>query len=538
MRLILTNQSSTVSPQIPSLAAGLARAESDIAALKAAGCQLGVNTGAADAQSDAELVTWPTITAKFRHFADSVLPASSFTAGSESMPCDWFSLNIEVQTNVTGILFGPGTATAIPLNHPNLNRSSPGRPVRQAMQEYAYLTDGVTYDANSGTLLADGADVTWQQFHAAMVKTQRDAYAYLKDGATPRFAGKVVYDWKQGVAPLPFLGSGWWVNPGYEQTPREYYYYPYRTVSGAKATSLSEGVLMDAAETFAYPVPSSSPFSPQLHDERVIERAIKTAEFSTAIAQRGVESFTAHFFHGLPPDDLATADSSISGAAGYYPIGRGTRPPGTPEGPQNEWMYLPSRDDVMEEISKAFRLTMLGSWKSLGARTGLMFPAAMDSVLKGNRHWGFGTPVADFKAMILDQLTEPVSASEASAFGIAEGTVMSPTVVSLWNATDFFLRGMFGSSGPYDTTHVWDGQHPTTGQYFARMTMERRAAGRTNVSPNWESRDFASNQWYIALANILTDDIIERVQATRSALDRAACKGAAKSSTLASLVGG
>jgi hypothetical protein len=541
MRLILTNQGSTSTPQLPSVRAGLARAEGDIASLKAAGCELGVNTGAGDPQAESELTTWPTITDRFRHFADAATgPAPSWTAGSETLECKWFSVNIETSACVGGIIHGRGTDEAIPLNYTLLNRSSGAtspRHVRHAMAEYAARTDGVTYDINSETLLSGGVNVTWQQFYDAMIATQRDAYTYLKGGESPRFGGRVVYDWKNGVSPLPFLSSGWWINPGREQSPSDYYYYPFRTVGGIKTASVSEGALVDASEQFSYPAPAMTPYSHATHEQNVIEKAIKTAEFSKPMIQRGVEAITTHFFYGMPLDDLATADSSVTGASGFYPIARGSRPPGAPGGSANEWQYLSGREAAMQEIAKAFRMTMLGSWKSFGPRAGLMFPATMDSVLSGNRHWGFGTPIADFKSMILDQITEPVSASEASMFGIAAGTVMSPTVVSLWDSTDYFLRGLFGASGP-NANVAWNGQHPTTGEYFARMTMERRAAGRTAVAVDWSNTTWATNQWYIALANILSDDILERVQATRVALDRAIRKGAAKQTTLASLVGG
>ncbi len=523
MRLILTNQGSTSTPQLPSVRAGLARAEGDIAALKAAGCELGVNAGAGSADEESDLTTWSSITDAFQQSVDSVVPPVSFSAGSETLACNWFSINIEAGGNVGGIIYGRGTADEIPLPYTLLNRSEGATSpltVRQAMQEYAYQTEGVTYDPSSETLLSGGVNVTWHQFYDAMIATQRDAYTYLKGGASPRFGGKVVYDWKNGVAPLPFLGSGWWINPGREETPRDYYYYPYRTISGVKTTSLSDGALVDSSEHNSYPQPSSNPFSQALHDERVIEKAIKAAEFSTPILQNGVDAITTHFFHGMPSSDLATADSSIAGASGYYPIMRGSG---------NLWQYLSGREAAMQEIAKALRMTMLGSWKAFGRRTGLM--------ISGNRHWGYGTPVEDFKSMILDQITEPVSSSEASTFGIAAGTVMSPTAVSLWNATDYFLRGLFGASG-ITQADVWNGQHPTTGEYFARMTMERRAAGRTNVTPDWHNTNWNTNQWYIALANILSDDILERVQATRVALDRAARKGAARQSTLTSMIGG
>jgi len=544
MRLILTNQGSTSTPQLPSVRAGLLRAEGDIAALKAAGCELGVNAGAGSADEELDLTTWSSITEAVQQSVDNVVPPAPFSAESQTLACNWFSINIEAGGNVGGIIHGRGTAEEIPLSYALLDRregaTSP-LTVRQAMQEYAYQTEGVTYDPSSETLLSGGVDVTWHQFYDAMIATQRDAYTYLKGGASPRFGGKVVYDWKNGVAPLPFLGSGWWINPGREASPREYYYYPYRTISGVRTTSLSNGELLLSSEQNSYPVPSVSPYSQELHEATVIEKAIKAAEFSIPILQNGVDAITTHFFHGMPSDDLATADSSIPGASGYYPIMRGS---------SNLWQYLSGREAAMQEIAKALRMTMLGSWKAFGRRTGLMFPATMDSVISGNRHWGYGTPVEDFKSMILDQITEPVSSSEASTFGIAAGTVMSPTVVSLWNATDYFLRGLFAAiinnpggpdhnpNGGIKQKDVWNGQHPTTGQYFARMTMERRAAGRTNVTPDWHNINFGTNQWYIALANILSDDILERVEATRVALDRAARKGAARQSTLTSLIGG
>lgn len=529
MRLLLTNQGVTSTPQLPSLRAGLARAEGDIAALKAAGCELGINTGAGDPVSDAELAAYPTITERYESFFDTVLAGGgpqAFAAGSETLACNWFSVNVEQSAAVAAILNGPGTADAMPSDYVLLSRTagaSAPRPVRQAMQEYAARTSGVTYDEASATLLAGGANMTWQQFNAAMVAVQRDAYAYLKGGSSPRFAGKIVYDWKQGVAPLPFLGSGWWVNAARTATPAVYYYYPYRTATGTRTWQVSGASMAQASESTSAPIGG---FDQAAHDAAVTEKVIKTAEHSVAIVQRGVESLTLHYFFGMPADDLATADSSVTGGVGYYPVGRGAG---------NEWQYVSGRDNAMQEVSAALRLSLLGSWKHLGARTGLMFPAAMDDVLSGNRHWGYGTPVADFKTMILDQITTPVSSAEASRFGLTAGTVMSPSTVSLWNATDYFLRGLFGSGG-ITQSDVWNGQHPTTGAYFARLTMERRAAGRTAVAVDWAT-PIATNQWYVALANILTDDILERVQATRAALDKAARRGAARATTLQSLVG-
>ena len=71
--------------------------------------------------------------------------------------------------------------------------------------------------------------------------------------------------------------------------------------------------------------------------------------------------------------------------------------------------------------------------------------------------------------------------------------------------------------------------------------MARRAAGRTSVAVDWSGGTYSqvsANQWYQALAAILTEDMISRIQVTRNRIERAKRQGATKQSTLLAMTGG
>ena len=512
MKIVLLNQSSSGSPQIPSVAANLASASGDLAALASLGVEHGVNMGLGDGgANDAQTVT-QTVKANF----DTQLANMPDFANAT-----WFSHNIEILSVTQAIRHGPsdqpmandGTYITVPY----LGTQYPNAQMRSAMRELAARTN-YTYDANSTTLLAGGALPTYTEFFDAMSACMAETMQYLQS----QFNGKTLYDWRSGAKPLPWLGAGngWWVNPDYVTNPFAYY-RPNRTANGTQVYEVGENGLVlstGGGESAAY--------DPAYWDAGLLTQTRKTAEHSKSFfgqAKADLICYTAYVNPSV--DDLATVLPSRPYGAGYYPIGVGG---------SGKARFVP-RQDAKDSIYKAIRWSWLEHYRSFGRHIGCYTQPCIDWWDDVDPHWGLGCSLEDWAEVKLAPLFDPATPSEAARHGIPEGLVCTGSVV-FWDATDYYLRGLFG-----DTPKAYVNQTIDSGEYVARRNMARRAAGRTNVAVDWSGGNYSqvsANQWYQALAAILTEDMISRIQVTRNRIEKAKRQGAAKQTTLLALTGG
>lgn len=511
MKIVLLSQSPVGDPQIPSVAAGLASASSDLAALDAIGVQHGVNTGLGDNGANADQTITQTVKANFdtqlANMPDFVTPT-------------WFSHNIETQALTQAIRHGPSTQPMANdgtyITVPYLSTQYPSAQMRSAMRELASRTD-YTYDADSTTLLSGGAIPTYTEFFDAMSACMVETMQYLQS----QFNGSTLYDWRSGAKPLPWLGTGngWWLNPDYATNPFGYY-RPNRTANGTQVYELGESSLVlstGGGESAAY--------DPAYWDAGLLTQTRKTAEHSQSFFEQAKANLICYTAYVNPStDDLATVLPSRPSGAGYYPVGIGSG---------GKARFVP-RQDAKDSIYKAIRWSWLEHYKAFGYRIGCYTLPCIDWWATADPHWGLGCSLEEWAEVKLAPLFDPVTATEAARHGIPEGLVCTGSVV-FWNATDYYLRGLFGT-----TPKAYVNQTIDSGEYVARRNMARRAAGRTNVAVDWSGANDAAitaNPWYQALAAILTEDMIARIELTRKVMDRAARRGAARQTTLNTLLG-
>jgi hypothetical protein len=510
MKIVLLNQSNGGVPQIPSVAAGLASASSDLATLASLGVEHGVNYGLSHESANENETLTQTIKA-------------SFDVQLANMPsfvqATWFSHNVEPLPVTQGIRHGPAdqpmsTDDSGYIDVRYLLTQNPHKAVKSAMRELASRT-GYTYDANSPTLLSGGAVPTYTEFFNAMSACMAETMQYLQS----QFNGKTLYDWRSGAKPLPWYGDGWWVNPSWETSPFAYY-RPNRTADGTQVYEIGENglVLSTQGEGTAY--------DSAYWDAGLLNQARKTAEHSRSFFSQAKAELICYPAYVSPStDDIATVLPSRPSGAGYYPVGVGGG---------GKVRFVP-RQNAKESIYKAMRWSWLEHYKAFGYRIGCYMLPCIDWWDDVDPHWGLRTSDEEWAEVKMAALFDPVTPSEAARHGIPEGLVCTGSVV-FWNATDYYLRGLFGN-----TPKAYVNQTIDSGEYVARRNMARRAAGRTNVAVDWSGANDAAitaNPWYQALAAILTEDLISRVEVTRNLMNRAVRRGAARQSTLASLVGG
>ena len=501
MKIVLLNQSSSGSPQIPSVAANLASASGDLAALASLGVEHGVNTGLADSGADAT----KTITQKTKENFDSQLSNMPTFATAT-----WFSHNIETSSLVQAIRHGPANQ-AMPTDANGftipylVNKNSQ---MKAAMRELVARSD-YTYDETSVTLLSGGAVPTYTEFYDAMVSCMAETMQYLRS----QFAGSTLYDWRSGAKPLPWLGvgNGWWTNPEWE-TDQFGYYRPNRTSDGTQVYQLSgtELTLSTGAESAAYDA--------AYWDAGLLTQTRKTAEHTAPIVSQAPADMICYTAYVNPStDDLQTVNPAVS-ASGYYPVGVGG---------SGIARFVP-RQSAIDSIYKAIRYSWLEHYKALGHRIGVYTQPIFDFWTNADPHWGLSCSDEEWVSVKLDAMFDPVSADEATRHGLPQGLVVGGGLV-FWNNTDSYLKFAFGAS---PNAAAYQGQY--NGEWICRRNLIRRATGRTNVQPDWTTA-YASNQWYQALAAILTEDMISRIQVTRNRIEKAKRQGAAKQSTLASI---
>lgn len=507
MKIVLLNQSSTGLPQIPSAAAGLSSAASDLAALDALGVEHGVNAGLADS---GVVDATKTLTQKTKENFDSQLAnMPSFVNAT------WFSHNIETLPVTQAIRHGPssqpmdndGTYITIPY----CETQAPTNPVKSAMRELASRSD-YTYDESSPTLLLGGAIPTHTEFYDAMVACMVETMQYLRS----QFAGSTLYDWRSGAKPLPWLSSGWWLNPDY-LNPQYAYSRANRTANGTQTYQLGGATGFELTLSTGG---ESQPYDAAYWDAGLLTQTRKTAEHSKPFFTQSPADIICYTAYVNPStEDIATVNPAVS-TAGYYPVGLGNG---------QAVRYVP-RQDAIDSIYKAIRWSWLEHYRAFGHRIGCYTQPAIDFWTVYEPHWGLACSPQEWESVKLNAMFDPVTATEALRHGLPEGLVVGGSVV-YWNNTDFYMRRLFGAS-PHASVH--QGQY--NGEWIARRNIERRFAGRHNTTIDWTSTNWATNEWYKTLAALFTEDIIERVEVTRKVLDRTAQRGAAKQSTLLGLV--
>lgn len=551
MKLILVQQvdPSGPTPQVPTKAAGLSRASGDLAAIKAAGFAFGVNSGVGTEGNNA----FSTLTSHFRGAMTgsqaagwSGILSPAVRAGWDVPDYDvgWLSMNIEPTALVNLVLrnnWEGATDVAVPLtvggniDIPWLSTTSPTQMTRQVMGEVALRSGGtLAYSASSPTLLVNTAGSTthvptYARLHDAMKACLEDAASWLRGTASggPGWTGRIVHDWRQGVSPMPFGGSGWYQFPsGINQG----YYVPHRT-------ALSHVVQYAPAtgSTLSSWSPGSTYSGETNHLSKVVNKSLQTSRNSAAI-WRGIDAVTASFYYEPASVGIQVIDSTFSGVSGKH-LEVGIQPG---EGWRWPSLLLPEAD-AKAAIKHAARSTWLGSWRHMGPESGLWINGSFGLNYGSTPFWGLSSTTADLKAAVLDAITDPVTSSEISDYGLGvmgvqAGDVLVPGHLVVWNATDYYLRSLFANNasslpgGVYPDLVVGGQQ---VGPTKARENIERRASGRTSVPTAWNNRTFATNDWYKALAEILTDDLIDRCEAIQSHFQAATLKAAARRTRLA-----
>ena len=425
----------------------------------------------------------------------------------------WYSHNIETLPVTQAIRHGPssqpmdndGTYITIPY----CLTQNPTSKVKSAMRELASRSD-YTYDESSPTLLSGGAIPTHTEFYDAMIGCMVETMQHVK----ANFSGSTLYDWRSGAKPLPWQSSGWWVNPDY-LNPQYAYSRASRTANGTRTYQLGGAT---GTELNLSTGGESQPYDAAYWDAGLLTQTRKTAEHSKPFFTQSPADIICYTAYVNPStEDIATVNPAVS-AAGYYPVGLGN----------GELVRYVPRQDAIDSIYKAIRWSWLEHYKAFGHRIGVYTQPIFDFWTNADTHWGLSCSDEEWVSVKLDAMFDPVSADEATRHGLPQGLVVGGGLV-FWNNTDSYLKFAFGAS---PNAAAYQGQH--NGEWICRRNLIRRATGRSNVQPDWTTA-YASNQWYQALAAILTEDMISRIQVTRNRIERAKRQGAAKQSTLASI---
>lgn len=157
----------------------------------------------------------------------------------------------------------------------------------------------------------------------------------------------------------------------------------------------------------------------------------------------------------------------------------------------------------------------------------------------------------EFVEFILQPMLDPVTASEAAEFGLAEGVRYTPNAITYWDASHGLIRAMFGNPAGDPVTNFDSTSH----SYFVRKNIEARMA-RSGVTPSglgltqpygpsgyvdltavrssgWGSAD--AKRWYEEVCRWLTAWQLERFRQIQKACARSRINGGAKQTSLASI---
>lgn len=556
MKVVLVQQvdpsAGGTSFQIPSRAASLDGALGDAQAIKSLGIGFGINSGVGTTNNP----SFADVTSHFRGAMTGSQDANwqgildpNHQAGWDAPSTSdvkWLSMNIEpteIVAAVNGVDPDASLEVPVPTNAggnvdlPWLKTADPSvGMVRQFMGEVARQRD-LTYDATSPTLLKkkDGSVhvPTYADLHESAVACMNGASEWLRgtSDAGPGWQHEIINDWRQGINPIPFSGSGWWTMPASSSTA---YLVPNRGASDKVVKYVRNG----SPQQFLDWTPGNNYGNASLFQSRIIDKAFVTSVNARRILPR-VASVTSSFY--FEPSTLGISDLDAS----LLSIVSGKWLEVNIQGGESTFKYdslLLSEVDAKESIKKAARASWLGTWSALGPQSGFWVNGTFGFNYGNTPFWGLTSTPADFKACVLDALTDPVTSSEVSGYnlspwGVQAGDVLIPGTFVIWNATQYYLQSLFSSSanalpGGIYPSILHDGVQ--VGPLMARNNLEHRAllAGwsSSTVPTAWENRSFSTNQWYKALARILTDDLIERCEAVQSAFNAARLKGAARSS--------
>lgn len=528
---------------------GASRAAGDVAAIKAAGFVFGVNSGVGTQGN----TSFSTVTSHFRGAMTgsqaagwSGILSSSVKAGWDVPESDvaWLSMNIEPTALVNLVVrnnWDAATDVAVPtsgsgnIDLPWFSTASPTQMTRQIMGEVALRSGGtLAYSDSSPTLLVNAGGTTthvptYKRLHDAMKACLEDAAAWLRGTSSggPGWTGSIVHDWRQGVHPMPFGGSGWYQFPsGVSQG----YYVPNRTASDHVVSHVPT-----TGSTLSPWTPNGTYASNAAHLGHVVNKSLQTSRNSGAI-WRNIDAITASFYFEPASVGIQAIDAAFAGVSGkHLEVGIQTGE-ATFKWPS---LLLPEAD-AKAAIKAAARATWLGSWRHMGPHSGLWINGSFGFNYGSTPFWGLSSSNADLQATVLSAITDPVTSTEASSYGLGSmgvqaGDVLMPGHLVVWNATDYYLRSLFSNDaqslpGGIYPSLVIDGQQ--VGHVMARANLERRSQGRTSVTPAWTNRLFATNQWYQALGEILTDDLISRCEAIRDHFQMASVKAAARRTRL------
>lgn len=552
MKIVLLNQSLYSEWQIPSLAAGLSGANGDVAALASLGVVHGTNSGTASVppanQTDQTITQWVLGPDAL------VFSEGSFRRGTTTLPSGygiefkWFGHDIEVEGLVKSIRHGANGSGPVPTDASGritlpYVRTVDGsgndfvsRSTKTFMREVAFR-HGLTFDESSPTLLRSNGSAytpTYADLRTAAIDCMRNTHRELRDTIWTGDGRETVFYHSMGVNPLPWLGDGWWIDP--YPGSSSITYRPNRTTAGHQVTQLNvtqtiaSGTLAGvqvAGEVVLSTAFESTEYVHEAYLAKLVEQCGKTAEHAKAFddgSSTAVGCVNYNTFIEKPLSEVWSSVTNVSGTT-LFRVGGGGG---------GQQRYCDTAEKARDSVYLANRYTYLGAVKQFGRRAAVWLQPAIDGWSTNDPFWGLRSSDAEFAECSLRPLLDPVTEEEASAFGLAAGVVHVPTIV-FWNPTDNYMRSLFGEAPSAAICRIRDGE---SGPFLARRNMESRAAGRTNVAVDWSGGNYAqvtANQWYQALAAILTEDMLSRITVTRNWMNRAMRQGAAKQTTLASI---
>ena len=510
MQIVILSQGSG-SIQIPSLSLGMNTGVET--ALRSLGCLFGMNTGAGGGGNSGQ-TTVQTAQSFFGPVLDRYQNGTGLTGGY-----DWLSVNLEgspVSENL--IRGGAGSSTAIPSNYVFFNRASDYVVVAQVVNQLA----AYGYPTTAGS-------VTYGMLHDTLVRANREVADWIR--ADSRASGAKVACWaKHDGKPIPLIGDGWWNNPGTNMTTLgNGLSYPQagtsspnlaaaagmRTILGALAWKNVGGELAQASDTWSndltsYPVGS--------YQARGYARAFESAS-NTAILAKG--------FDAVPSQN-------------YFPVYPASRPlhqiPNLPWGTTNAPIDLTlgwstsgdryvRRQDALDAVYQANRLCWLASWKTFGTKASFGCEMSMDmGGFANNPFNGLATEIEDFDATYLDAVFNPLTADEASRYGLPTsliGKSLMPSKWFFWTAEADFLDDAFANA---------QGVTILTGDALARTrsNLEWRFGPTYGNSLDWTQ----GSAWHQHIAAKLDEFALERITRLRNRYNAEALPNAARQTTL------
>jgi hypothetical protein len=555
LKIVLMNQSLYSQWQIPSLAAGLSSASGDAAAIAALGVVHGTNSGTAAVplqnQTDQTVTQWVLGPDALVFTEGSFRRATTTIPTGYGIDFKWFGHDIEVEGLVKTIRHGANGSGVIPTDSSgritlpyvrtvdNQDNNFVTRATKTFMREVAFR-HGLTFDETSPTLLRSSGSTytpTYADLSTAAIDCMRNTHRALHDTIWTGAGKETVFYHSMGVNPLPWIGDGWWVDP--YPGSNAVTYRPNRTTAGHQVTQLNvtqtiSGGSLNGVQVAGEVVLSTGVEDTQYVHEtyvaKLVEQCSKTAEHAKAFddgSATAVGCVNYNTFIERPLSEVWSSVGNVSGTT-LFPVGGGGN---------GQQRYCDTAAKTRDSVYLANRYTYLGAVKQFGRRTAVWLQPAIDFWVTNDPYWGLMSSDAEFSDCSIAPLLDPVTQEEASAFGLTVGVVHVPTII-FWNSTDNYMRSLFGDAPSAAICRIRDGEN---GAFLARRNMESRAAGRTNVAVDWSGGTYSqvsANQWYQALAAILTEDMISRIQVTRNRIERAKRQGAAKQSTLLAMTGG